>query len=339
MGYYDDYDDYEEVYGVYDEQLELINLVAEECTEKDITDTLMNTGFLIECKPKWVCTMEKIVFVYGNPNEVYSPNEIRFIESINDVYVYPEFFKNLNKGSMTCRVIAAQINCTEQEAIKACLSFEKIINKALDGFNIFFFVTRKATFFGCRIFDKTGKHDCILSKPVQLQSELERIQDEFSFLTITDDFMNFYEQYMQVIVDKGDKNDDYDNMIFQKKGIQFGYLDAIDKFGRDVGINMSTEKERYRQLFDKVTELSFLELVEEVEEDLGYIKSNRVNTYELLFEADEMMRQADIAEKERNSILSQNSEVEHEEAIDAEIENAINDPETVIKLLKKKRGI
>lgn len=225
MGYYDDY--YEEPYDGYEERIEPVNLVAEGCTESDITDALMTAGLISEKRPKLICNMEKLVFVHGDPNEVYSPAEIRFTESIDKVYVYSDFFMNLNKGSMACRVIAARINCDGYNALKACVSFEKIIDKALDGFNIFFFVTNESVMFGCKVFDKAGKSDCTLSKPIMSQVEFEQIQDELSFLGNSDEFMDFYNYYLQVITCSNYQDDDYEMLIIKKRGMQFAYLEKL----------------------------------------------------------------------------------------------------------------
>ena len=230
MGYYDDY--YEEPYDGYEERIEPVNLVAEGCTESDITDALMTAGLISEKRPKLICNMEKLVFVHGDPNEVYSPAEIRFTESIDKVYVYSDFFMNLNKGSMACRVIAARINCDGYNALKACVSFEKIIDKALDGFNIFFFVTNESVMFGCKVFDKAGKSDCTLSKPIMSQVEFEQIQDELSFLGNSDEFMDFYNYYLQVITCSNYQDDDYEMLIIKKRGMQFAYLEETEKHPR-----------------------------------------------------------------------------------------------------------
>lgn len=331
MGYYDD----------YEERIEPVNLVTEACTEADITEALLAAGLIFEERPKLICNMEKLVYVYGNPNEVYSPAEIRFTESIDTVYIYSDFFTNLNRGCMACRVIAARISYSGYNALKACISFEKIIDKALDGFNIFFFVTDESVLFGCKVFDKTGKSDCTLSKPIQKQMDFEQIQDELSFLSGYNEFMDYYNYYRRVITCGNAQDDDYETLIIKKRGMQFAYLEEIDKLGRDIGVDMIREKERYRQMFEADSEVAFAALLEEVEDSLSFIKSNRVNTYEMLFEADEMMRQAEEAEAENDRLAIQVA-LENpvsEDVQDTEVEALLDDPEEMIKLLKKRRGI
>ena len=338
MGYYDD--DYEEPYGGYEERIEPVNLVAEGCTESDITDALLAAGLISEKGPKLICNMEKLVYVHGDSNEVYSPAEIRFTESIDKVYVYSDFFMNLNKGSMACRVIAARICCDGHNALKACVSFEKIIDKALDGFNIFFFVTDESVLFGCKIFDKTGKSDCTLSRPIMTQTEFEQLQEELSFLDNSDEFMDFYNYYRRVITCGNSQDDDYEMLIVKRRGLQFAYLEELDDLGRELGVDMIREKERYRQMFESDSIAYFATLLEEVEDSLSFIKSNRVNTYEMLFEADEMMRQAEESEAENYKLTVQAKldNITTEAFYDAELEKLLDDPERIVGLLKKRRG-
>lgn len=331
MGYYDD----------YEERIEPVNLVTEGCTEADITYALLVAGLISEKRPELICNMEKLVYVHGDPNEVYSPYEIRFTESINTVYVYSDFFKNFNKGSMACRVIAVKINCSGYNALKACVSFEKIIDKALEGFNVFFFVTDESVLFGCKVFDKTGNSDCTLSRSIKTQIEFEQLQDELSFCASSDEFMDFYNSYRRVITCGNSQEDDYEMQIIKRRGLQLAYLEKIDKIGRDIGVDMIREKERYCQMFETDHEVSFAALLEEVEDSLSFIKSNRVNTYEMLFEADEMMQQAEEVEAENDRLIIQ-AELENTVSQNiqaAEIEALLDDPEEMIKLLKKRRGI
>lgn len=51
--------------------------------------------------------------------------------------------------------------------------------------------------------------------------------------------------------------------------------------------------------------MEFSEILQDVEENISFIKSNRVNTYEMLFEADEMMRQAEETETETERLAVQ----------------------------------
>lgn len=338
MSYYDD--DVESYY-CYPERIEPVSLVVESCTEKDISYALIEAGLIQDTTPRLVCSMEKLVFVYGDPNAVYSPAEIRFTERIEKVLVYPDFFKSMNRGSMACRVIAAKLSCSGTDAIKTCVSFEKITDKALDGFNIYFFVTEDSVFYGSRIYDKTGKSDCTISMPIKTEAVFNQMQEELAFNIDAEVFLDFYNLFVQTITGDSWSDDEYEIMIMKRRGIQMSYLEEMDKIGREIGVDLSREKERYWKQFEDVRELSFADILEDVEESLSFIKSNRVNTYEMLFEADEMMRQAYEAEAENERLAMQaTSENPLIESVqDTEAEALLDDPEEMIKLLKKRRGI
>lgn len=334
MGYYDD-----EFYK-YNDSVITVSLITEDFSESVLTEVLWAAGLVSEKRPQYVGTMEKLVFMYGEDSEVYSPMEIRFIERIEEVFVYPDYIKTLNKGSMVCRTIAAKIDCRGHDALRTCVSFEKIINKALDGFNIFFFITEDSVFFGCRLFDKTGKRDCALSNPIKDEIKFEQIVEELSYLTEAEAFMDYYSHFQQIITFDQRESEDYEDMIMRRIGIQLSYLEEIEELGRDIGLDMSREKERYRELFDDEPEVPFSSLLEEVDESLSFIKSNRVNTYELLFEANEMISQAEKVEAENyRHVRAEKQEHREDYALDEEAKRLLENPEVIIKLLKKRRGL
>lgn len=334
MGYYDD--DYE--YFDYEMNDEELSLVAHNCSDKDVTDVLVGTSLIINKPPRLNCSMEKLVFMYGVENEVYSPQEIKFTEQVDKVFVYEDAYKNMNSGKMPYRIVATRLNCTDGEAVKQCIAFEKVINKALEGFNIFFFVTEDSLYFGCKVFDKLGKHDCDLSAPICSDIELEQFQEEFMFTVSSDDFAVFYNQFRTAIT-RPKEEEDFEDFIVRRRGIQMSYLEEIIEIERDLRINMSSEKDRYCQQFEDENHTQFDDLVLEVEESLSFIKSNRINTYEMLFEADEMERNAEAAEAERLEAKKSYEDTGDAVVYEQETENMLNDPEEMIRLLKKKRGI
>ena len=341
MDYYDDDKFYVNYYND-EERLEPICLLGEGFSEEALTDIILSAGLTLENRPIYTGNMEKLVFMYGEDSEVYSPAEIRFIESIENILVYQEFTKTLNSGKMTCRAIAARFILSGHDALRACVSFEKIIDKAFDGFNIFFFITEDAVYLGCRIYDNTRKRDCMLSNPIKDEYEFEQIVDELAFLTRIDSFMNYYSNFQLIISEGQDEYEDYDQMIMRRRGMQMSYLEDISKIEHDMGVNLSGEKERYQRLFNSEPKASFISLLKEVEESLSFIRSNRVNTFEMLCEADEMMRQAEKVESENARLVAQtdkHASYDTDSKSDEEVKLLLNDPEEMIKLLKKRRGI
>ena len=341
MGYYED-DEYYNHYFKEENNTESVRILEEGLWEDALIEVIQSVGLTSENRPKYSGNMEKLVFMYGDDREVYSPAEIRFIESVDDVIVFPDFTKSLFHGEMVCRVIAARLSVSGENAVKACVSFEKIVDKALDGFNIFLFLTEDSVFLGCRTFDKNSKRDCILSNSIKDEYEFEQILGELLFLTGIDSFRDYYIHYVTVITEEHSIDEDYEYMIMRKKGIQLSYIDSISNIESDMGLNMSKEKERYKHMFDERPQESFISLLEEVEESLSFIKSNRVNTYEILYEADEMFRQAEETEAENLKLSLQeanNASYQTASEYDDEAEALLDDPEEMIKLLKRRRGI
>ncbi len=339
MGYYDD-DDYEYI-GKYREIIEPVELVPEVFSENTITRVLQSAGLAFEKSPKYAGNMERLVFVYGDDNEVYSSVEIQYTEKIDTVFLYSDFNKSMRQGTMACRVIATKIDGVGHDVVTSCVAFEKIVNKALDGFNIFFFVTDNSVFFGCRVFDKNGKYDCSLSNPIKEKYEFEQVIDEFAFASASDKFMDYYGHIQGIITSDQDDRPSYEDILIRKRGIRQSYLDDLNAISDALGVDFSREKERYCNMFSDTKEESFVALLDSVCESMAFIKSNRVNTYEILFEADEMMRQVECveAENERMAVAIAQEQNDTDDVYDNEARALLEAPEEMIKLLKKRRGL
>lgn len=339
MGYYDD-DDYEYI-DEYHDSIEPVELVSEAFSERTITPVLEAAGLVSEKSPKYAGNMERLVFVYGDDNEVYSTAEIQFTEKIGSVLMYSDFNKDMWQGTMVCRVIATKIEGTGHDAVTSCITFEKIVNKALDGFNIFFFVTDDSVFFGCRVFDKNEKHDCALSNPIKEEYQFEQVLDEIAYTVDAEKFMDYYGQVRSIISSGQEESPSYEELLMRRRGILQSYLDNLDAIGNALGLSFSKEKERYCSMFSDVPEENFNSLLDSVCESLAFIKSNRVNTYEMLFEANEMMRQAEQAEEENERMAMAAAQENNgtEDVPDNETRSLLDNPEEMIKLLKRRIGL
>lgn len=339
MCYYDNDEGYSDNYYSYDD-IDDIDFIGEELSDKVMTELLYSAGLAFEKKPRYSGTMESLVFMFGESSEVYSSAEIRFIERVKEVLVYSDFARTLYHGTVNCRPVVARVKSCGHDALIECVSFEKIIDKALDGFNIFFFITNDSFFIGCRVYDDGRKRDCALSRPIKRSFELEQLIDDLSYMSSIDSFREYYSYCLSIIMDGQSDYDDYERTILRRRGIQFSYLDDINRIERDMGLDMSREKERYLHEFNEDQEESFAVLLDEVEESLSFIKSTRINTYEMLFEADEMMLKAEKAEEINKQYAAMDS---HEQNInssyDSEVMALLDNPEEMIKLLKKKRGV
>lgn len=329
MAYYDDEDDaayngYRH-YPEYEEETP-VGLTSEACTKVEISEELSNAGLIPDTEIKYAGSMDKLIFVYGNPDEIYSPAEIKFTEHVTNTFVYNDFLKKLRDDEMVCRTIAAIISSSGDEAVKACISFEKIVDKALDGFNIFLFITEESVFFGCRVFGKSNGRDCVLSNPIKTEEQLEQIN--YELLCVSDEayFMKYALQIINIITGSQDQ-EEYEISLRNRRRRRSSYYQDID---RDDWLYM-----------DNDASLPFTELLKEVEDELAFIKSNRINTYEMLYEANKSLEQAEAVEAQ-NARLSQQGTSDANSsnvAKDEEAKALLDNPDEVIKLLKKRRGI
>lgn len=334
MSYFDD--DYEEYYE-YEERVNPVEIVSELFNERLITETLADAGLVGDRAPWFSGTMERLVFVHGDDNEVYSSDEIEFIESVTEVYAYSEQTKRFGKHAVPGRVFATKFHESGHDAITSCVSFEKIIDKAFDGFNIFFFVTEESVYFGCRIFDK-GNYDCTLSNPIMEEEQFQEILEAFACYADADDFVDYYQQIQHIISIGQEEFLSYADSVAGRGGTGAAYFDTLDDIGRTLGVDVSGAKSRYWNDFYGEEEPSFNEILDEVCENLSFIKSHRINIYEMLFEADEAMKQAEATEAANQEIAS--SAVETDESdLNDDVRALLDDPEEMIKLLKKRKGL
>lgn len=329
----------EELYDYYDD-IDLDDLVGSNWSVDTVANALGAAGIVEKDVPSYYGEMGRLIFMHGNPNEVYSSQELGFIDSVKEVIMFPEFNKRMHDSNMACRTFSVRITETGFDAIASCIAFEKIINKAFDGFNIFCFSTEESIHFGCRLFaSKEG--DCTLSAAIKKEMEFEQIIDDLSFIADNDDFIDCYRQIDNIISANIEELEDYEQMILRRRALRSTYVEEIDKLAKDIGADASIEKERYWDLYcGDEKEMTFKTLLEEVEESLSFIKSTRINPYELLFEAEETEKKAEEVEKQHETIAKEiNDEADDVEEDEEDLTQLLNDPEEMIKLLKKKKGI
>lgn len=247
---------------------EPLKLIEEDFCEQNVTEVLASAGFFINENLRYSGRMKKLVFLSGNDKEIYSHEEIRFIEQIKEVFVWSDFTKKMRCGKkMKCRVFAAKISESGDDAVESCVLFERIINKAFDGFNIFLLATDDSIFFGSRFFSESEKNNCVLSHPIQTENQYEQMIDNLMLSTDMDDFAEFYLQIVNWIM--ADNNFYLRREPFQdREGNKFLYSDDIQE----------------------IPKISFKKLLIEIQESLSFVKSNRIDTSELLLEVNTMLQ-------------------------------------------------
>lgn len=301
------------------------------------TNLLLPTGLLIDRTTQYSGSLERFVFLKGNTSEVYSKSEIDFIDGIVNFCVFKEFYKKTKKGMIPCRVISAKID--NMDVVSAGIALTKIVNKALDGMNIGFIVSDEGILFTGRLFEQRDNIGCYVSDLIQTEDQYDEIASELMFCAQYDGFIEFY-SYIKSVIHYTEEITPYGEKHRNAQRVQYKYIDEIQDLQDLLGISLAIEIERCFFYNENPLGLSYSDKVKECEEYLFKTELSRVNTMEILFEAEEMERLATEAEKKNDDMLQQ-SNLNDNAAIDIDEETKamLEDPEDVIKMLKTKRGI
>lgn len=308
-----------------------------EFTEEDIAHVLECMGLVNAQESCLIEPMDKFIFLHGDEQEVYNKEERDFIENVGEIYIYKEFCKKAKRGIITCRIIAAEVNGVNE--IKYSLFFMKEINKAIGGFTIFFIKAGVNFYIGIRAFNKDENDDCIISKPIVLVEDFEEMADKLSYVTDSDDFIDYYRTLVDAIEENNLALTDYDRQIEIKRGIQYSYLNILSEISHIYKVSFSGEIERYYKSFEGIEGNDYLSIVKESIAELSFIKSFKANTMEMLFEADEMMELAKKTEEENEIFIGNQNEKNYNEENNSDMMKYLDNPELMIKMLKQRKGI
>lgn len=308
-----------------------------EFTEEDIAHVLECMGLVNAQESCLIELMDKFIFLHGDEQEVYNKEERDFIENVGEIYIYKEFCKKAKRGIITCRIIAAEVNGVNE--IKNSLFFMKEINKAIGGFTIFFIKAGVNFYIGIRAFNKDENDDCIISKPIVLVEDFEEMADKLSYVTDSDDFIDYYRTLVDAIEENNLALTDYDRQIEIKRGIQYSYLNILSKISHIYKVSFSGEIERYYKSFEGIEGNDYLSIVKESIAELSFIKSFKANTMEMLFEADEMMELAKKTEEENEIFIGNQNKKNYNEENNSDMMKYLDNPELMIKMLKQRKGI
>lgn len=308
-------------------------------TTEEISDLLISMG-LINGKEK--CReedLERYIFLYGNDQEIYGTDERSFIEGVGSAYIYDDISRKTNRGTIATKIFAADLFQFE-DGVRSCFFFMKVINKANDGFNIFLFRTREGFFIGCRLYDKDIYKNCILTEAIRFESQLDELMDRLISLPSTEEFIPFYSSLVETIEHREVILLDYDLKIKLKRGVNFAYLDMLSDVENIYHINLGYAKKMYYKSFEAKEGVIDNNDYTVVRDGLNYIRSNRTNTLEMLFEAEEMALLANETEQENEQILHLKEETTNRDSENDEmLKEHLDDPELMIKMLKAQKGL
>lgn len=302
-----------------------------------VADLLLPTGFLIDRTTQYSGSLEKFVFLKGNTSEVYSKSEIDFIDGIDIFYMFRDFYKKTRKGMIPCRIVSVKID--NIDIVSAGIAFTKIMNKAIDGLNIGFIISEEGILFTGRLFEQGNSIGCFVSDLITTEEQYDEIVADLIFGDLYDSFIDYY-SYIKSITHYTEETVSYGDTLRGAHRIPYAYIEELQELEGHIGVSFAREIERCFFENEEPEELPYCEKVKECEEYLFKIESSRVNTMEILFEAEEMERLASEAEQKNNEMLQQsNGDEKTEDDIDKETKALLDDPEGMIKMLKKKRGI
>lgn len=309
----------------------------QEYSVETMANLLLPTGFLIDRTTQYSGSLEKFVFLKGNTSEVYSKSEIDFIDGIVDFCIFKDFYKKTRKGMIPCRIVSAKID--NMDIISAGIAFTKIMNKAIDGLNIGFVISEEGILFTGRLFEQGDNIGCYVSNLIKTEEQYDEIVADLIFGDIYDSFIDYY-SYIKCVMRYTEETVPYGDTLRGAHRIPYAYIEELQDLEARLGVSFAREIERCFFENEELEELPYCEKNKECEEYLFKIESSRVNTMEILFEAEEMERLASEAEQKNDEMLQQNNGDENTEShIDEETKALLDDPEGMIKMLKKKRGI
>lgn len=302
-----------------------------------VADLLLPMGFLIDRTTQYSGSLEKFVFLKGNTSEVYSKSEIDFIDGVVDFCIFGDFYKKTKKGMIPCRIVSAKVD--NMDIVSSGIAFTKIMNKAIDGMNIGFVVSEEGILFTGRLFEQGNNIGCFVSDLIKTEVQYDEIVADLIFGDLYDSFIDYY-SYIKSVIHYTEEPVPYGDTLRGAHRIPYTYIEELQDIEAKMDISFAREIERCFYDNEEPEELPYCEKVKECEEYLFKIKSSRVNTMEILFEAEEMERLASEAEQKNDEMLQQGSGDENtENDIDEETKALLDDPEGMIKMLKKKRGI
>ena len=302
-----------------------------------VADLLLPTGFLIDRTTQYSGILEKFVFLKGNTSEVYSKSEIDFIDGVVDFCIFKDFYKKTRKGMIPCRIVSAKID--NMDIISAGIAFTKIVNKAIDGLNIGFVISEEGILFTGRLFEQGDNIGCYVSNLIKTEEQYDEIVAELIFGDLYDSFIDYY-SYIKSIIYYTEETVPYGDTLKGAHRIPYTYIEELQDLEVRLGISFAREIERCFFENEEPEEIPYCEKVKECEEYLFKIEFSKVNTMEILFEAEEMERLASEAEQKNDEMFKQSKDHENtENDIDEETKALLDDPESMIKMLKKKRRI
>ncbi len=276
--------------------------------------------YLVESKDtSYIGPLEKLVYTIGDSTEVYTKKERDFISKVSETIMFAPFDLNGKKSKVQCSLIAVDLS-EFIDPIYNSIAFMKICNKALTGFNIYLITTKESVFIGHDYLTNNYSVGCNISYPVAKKVDWVSLQNNFLYIN-SQDFKTFYCSLcdaVALVYECYENNIEINDSIyyFDEENSEYIIYRNSDEF----------DEQRYLQNSNE----SFLREVDDSQRDLKFIRTNKVNTMELLIDAER-------AEEHFDSTESLPDSSEKSSSLDLlAYSELLDDPEMLIKIFKKR---
>ena len=311
---------------------ELIIQLNDDFSAMNLRKLVSAVGAIDESSIPREVDLNQLVYLISNTGEIYSKTERDYIKEIGSVFVFPDTPRTISRGIINCRVVGADLTNTSADLFSAVL-FMKIVSKALDGWTQFFLRLRDGIHIGMRVYGRDETRTCTIADG----KSLALICDEMTWVYNQSDFLKLYNSMLEVITPEDSSKSDFDTMAVKRRGYQSEYIEGLRELERTLNLDFAGEIERYRLSYKDEEERDFYQDLEEALDTFKDIKSSKINTLEMLFEAEELETIAN--EQELRYAQSIDSVSAYVEVSNNDVKLAGDDPESLIKMLKAKKGI
>lgn len=269
----------------------------------------------------YIGSLEKLVYTVGDTSEVYTRNERNFIEKIKNVIVFSPFVVEGKRSNISCNIISVELP-EFSDSIYSSIAFMKICNKALEGFNIYLLVSKEAIYIGQDDLESTNTLGCKLSYPIMSNIDWDRLQDTFLYVD-TKNFQYYYNSLSDAITSIDDCYEDSSSLddgqyYFDEETDKYVFL-SYGSFSSKTDLKPLVES---KNDFDNDIQYS--------KESLSYIKTNKVNSLELLMDAET------IEQNSSGQDLPETKQTAEADEVSIINDSMLDDPEALIKFLKKR---
>lgn len=271
--------------------------------------------------------LDRFIYTHGDSLEVYSTVERKLASAVQRMFVLSGRDRDLGRTLIPCRFVVVDMT-RSQNVVHDCILLMKMISKTIPGFNQYIFVAHNYVHLGCDLLGNGNGLDCKLSYLIQQGINWEQLLVLFSYIPETNDFKPFYYEVVSALETVGECYVDNEDPMLAYDYVQSDEMESsyargfdwrqVDSFGKP----SDTSK----------NESAFTEFKNDVAfylEQLRFIKPNRVNPFEVLFDAEH-------TELTEEQVSDASLELTEDMELDPKVEALLDDPTQLIKYLSKK---